>query len=73
MKIPRYAIDYQDEVGFKVATGEWCKATDIVYLEQRIERLEKALEIAPCQCRRMGMLVDGVHCERCKALGLPPG
>ncbi|MEE9581181.1 MAG: hypothetical protein V3V74_07695 [Nitrosomonadaceae bacterium] len=25
-----------------------------------------------CTCRRGGMLVDGVHCERCKSLGLPP-
>ncbi|MEE9581191.1 MAG: hypothetical protein V3V74_07745 [Nitrosomonadaceae bacterium] len=44
MKLDRYAIDYEDQVAFKVVTGKWCRATDIFYLEQHIEHLEKALQ-----------------------------
>ncbi len=41
--------------------------------KQRIKKLEEALKTTMCSCRKVGMMVDGVHCERCKALGLPPG
>lgn len=44
---------------------------EIGKLQKQIAAMKEALEATACSCRKGGMMVEGVYCERCKALGLP--